>query len=112
MISSLMNRKGKGDVMFAMQRSEKILELLHKNETVQVHDLVRLFNVSDVTIRKDLKKLHTDGIITKTHGGAVLKRSNIPVKEIEPVNYNLARPKKINLLNLFVGILTTVTLFS
>lgn len=66
--------------MFAMQRSEKILEILYAEKTVQVSDLVKLFNVSDVTIRKDLKKLQSNGIITKTHGGAVLKNSCISTK--------------------------------
>lgn len=62
--------------MFAMQRSEKILEILYAEKTVQVSALVKLFNVSDVTIRKDLKKLQINGKITKTHGGAILKKDS------------------------------------
>ena len=63
--------------MFAMQRSEKIMEILYKKETVQVNNLVEVLNVSDVTIRKDLKKLEKKGIIVRTHGGAILKKNNI-----------------------------------
>ncbi|WP_105619731.1 DeoR/GlpR family DNA-binding transcription regulator [Vallitalea okinawensis] len=58
--------------MFAIQRSEEIIRLLEKEGIVHVNDLVRRFNVSDVTIRKDLNKLQSQGLITKTHGGAVL----------------------------------------
>lgn len=60
--------------MFAIQRSEKIIEILEDQGIVYVNDLVRLFGVSDVTIRKDLNKLQKEGIITKTHGGAVLNK--------------------------------------
>jgi len=66
--------------MFAMQRSEKILEILYTKKTVQVSDLVKLLRVSDVTIRKDLKKLENNGTITKIHGGAVLRNSYISTK--------------------------------
>lgn len=60
--------------MFAIQRLESILELLNEKGIVQVNELVKLLNVSDVTIRKDLNKLQKDGLITKTHGGAILNK--------------------------------------
>lgn len=64
--------------MFAIQRSDKIIELLHQNNIVYVRDLVELFDVSDVTIRKDLNKLAKQGVVTKTHGGAILTQKQIP----------------------------------
>ncbi len=60
--------------MFAIQRSERIMEILEEKGRVYVNDLVKEFGVSDVTIRKDLNKLQKQGFITKTHGGAVLNR--------------------------------------
>lgn len=60
--------------MYAIQRLESILKLLNEKGTVQVNELVKLLNVSDVTIRKDLNKLQKDGLIIKAHGGAVLNR--------------------------------------
>lgn len=71
--------------MFAIQRSEKILEILEEKGIVYVNDLVQLFNVSDVTIRKDLNKLQKQGTITKTHGGAVLNKE---VPTIIPTEIN------------------------
>lgn len=64
--------------MFAIQRSEEILRILEKEGIVHVNDLVQHFNVSDVTIRKDLNKLQSQGLITKTHGGAVLNEVSSP----------------------------------
>ena len=63
--------------MFAVQRLEKIMEMLYEEEKVQVNNLVKILNVSDVTIRKDLRKLEKDGIVIKTHGGAVLKKAEV-----------------------------------
>lgn len=82
--------------MFATQRTEKILEILYKDEKVQVNDLVKLFNVSDVTIRKDLKKLDSAGVLTKTHGGAVLKKNSIIFQNNRNINSHskLIRSKK------------------
>jgi DeoR family fructose operon transcriptional repressor len=60
--------------LFAIQRLETILNVLEKNNIVQVTELVDLLDVSDVTVRKDLNKLQTKGLITKTHGGAILNR--------------------------------------
>ena len=60
--------------MFAIQRRESILEILNDKGTVQVTELVQLLGVSDVTVRKDLSKLQDEGLITKTHGGAVLNK--------------------------------------
>lgn len=60
--------------MFAIQRLETIMNLLQEKGNVQVNELVNLLNVSDVTVRKDLNRLQEDGLITKTHGGAILNR--------------------------------------
>ena len=60
--------------MFAIQRLETIMNLLQEKGNVQVNELVSLLKVSDVTVRKDLNRLQEDGLITKTHGGAILNR--------------------------------------
>lgn len=80
--------------MFATQRTEKILEMLYRDETVLVNELVKFFNVSDVTIRKDLKKLDSAGVITKIHGGAVLKKDIITPPKSTSDETILTKPKK------------------
>src|SRR6185436_2671061 len=57
--------------MLNLERRTQILELLEKNGQVNVIDLSRRFKTSEVTIRNDLKDLHTRGLVRRAHGGAV-----------------------------------------
>lgn len=57
--------------MFAEERRLKIAEMIKKGESVKVSQLVKKFNVSESTIRRDLAQLEKTGIILRTHGGAV-----------------------------------------
>src|SRR4029079_6623412 len=54
------------------ERRGAIVSLLHENGKVQVKELSKRFNISEVTIRTDLKELHQRGLVYKSHGGAVL----------------------------------------
>jgi DeoR/GlpR family transcriptional regulator of sugar metabolism len=56
--------------MNSVERRHKILERLEKDEFVNVSALCTEFNVSDVTIRSDLKKLEETGFVKRIHGGA------------------------------------------
>jgi len=53
------------------ERRRKILELLEKEGRVTVNDLVRRFEVSQVTMRSDLDILAENGALIRSHGGAV-----------------------------------------
>ncbi|OFY61902.1 MAG: alkaline phosphatase [Bacteroidetes bacterium RBG_13_42_15] len=54
-------------------RREKILEMIQEDGHVKVADLSRIFKVSEVTVRQDLEKLESEGMIMRDHGGAFLK---------------------------------------
>lgn len=54
------------------QRHEMIMEVLIKHGSVLVTDLVRLLDVSAVTIRKDLTELEKSDKLYRNHGKAVL----------------------------------------
>jgi DeoR/GlpR family transcriptional regulator of sugar metabolism len=58
--------------LLARQRQELILAEVTRLGTVPVSDLMRLLDVSDVTVRRDLRALAEGGQIEKVHGGAVL----------------------------------------
>ncbi|MFC0216035.1 DeoR/GlpR family DNA-binding transcription regulator [Paenibacillus chartarius] len=58
--------------MFAIERQNKIKELLFQHKRVDVVELSDMFSVTDVTIRRDLDKLEQQGFLVKTYGGAVL----------------------------------------
>lgn len=54
----------------ARQRQAYILERVREEGAVRVADLVRTLGVSDMTVRRDLGRLHERGLIEKVHGGA------------------------------------------
>lgn len=49
-----------------------IMEYLKKYGRLTVLDMSEYLNVSQATIRRDLKELQKQGVIRRTHGGAVL----------------------------------------
>ena len=60
------------------QRRESILHLLAEQGSVKVVDLVEAYGVSSVTIRSDLSALESQGLATRSHGGAMLNRTPPP----------------------------------
>ena len=52
-------------------RRQSILHQLNKRGKVKVAELHRQFDVSEVTIRNDLKELESAGLLERVHGGAV-----------------------------------------
>jgi DeoR/GlpR family transcriptional regulator of sugar metabolism len=60
--------------LLAAERRIRILQLLEKNQSVKVADLCECFGVTDETIRRDLSRLESEGLIDRTHGGAVLNQ--------------------------------------
>ncbi|QYR21311.1 DeoR/GlpR family DNA-binding transcription regulator [Paenibacillus sp. sptzw28] len=68
--------------MFAIERLNKIKEILFKEKRVDVYELSELFSVTEVTIRRDLDKLEQIGFLTKIYGGAVLKEEALAVAAV------------------------------
>lgn len=64
------------------ERRERILQMLVKQGSVQVSDLVPLLGVSAVTIRSDLATLESQGLVTRSYGGASLMRQPPPEQNI------------------------------
>ncbi|WP_300176167.1 DeoR family transcriptional regulator [uncultured Aliivibrio sp.] len=59
------------------QRRHMILSLLIEKGEITVEELSELFDISEVTIRKDLTELEKNGLLMRKYGGAVLMPSNI-----------------------------------
>jgi DeoR/GlpR family transcriptional regulator of sugar metabolism len=55
-------------------RQLEILELLTQKGNVTVEELAASFNVSKMTIRRDLEKLQENNLLQRTHGGALMNR--------------------------------------
>ncbi len=58
--------------MFVTERRNRILELLYKDKKISIRKLQTNLDVSACTIRNDLRKLEENGLIQRTHGGAVM----------------------------------------
>ena len=72
--------------MIVVERRNKIKEILLDKKSVKVQDLVKLFHVSEETIRRDLSQLEEDGIVQKNYGGAILvEEVQKPIDFILPV---------------------------
>ncbi|MHB0896470.1 MAG: DeoR/GlpR family DNA-binding transcription regulator [Spirochaetales bacterium] len=68
-----MAKEDVGKELLAVQRRERILELIQEEGSARVRILSSLFKVSEPTIRQDLEKLEGDGFVTREHGGAFLR---------------------------------------
>jgi DeoR/GlpR family transcriptional regulator of sugar metabolism len=53
------------------ERQQLILETLRNNRQVTVAELSRRFDVSEVTVRRDLREMAEQGMVRRAHGGAV-----------------------------------------
>lgn len=63
-----------------IDRRDKIVRLIIKSGKVRVNELSTLFDISQVTIRNDLKYLEDKGIVHKSYGGALV-RNNVALDE-------------------------------
>jgi len=57
--------------VFADERRQKILELVRANGAVSLRELARVVRSSEVTVRRDLRLLESQGLLDRRHGGAV-----------------------------------------
>ncbi|MFD1671284.1 DeoR/GlpR family DNA-binding transcription regulator [Agrilactobacillus yilanensis] len=64
------------------RRREAILAMLQQQKKVKVSALVKMFGVSDETIRKDLRILENQGLLVKKFGQAILTET----KPLAPVS--------------------------
>lgn len=61
--------------MYGSEREKEILSLLEQNTYVTVEYLADKIHISPSSIRRDLKRLELQGLITRSYGGAELKAS-------------------------------------
>ncbi|WAH38853.1 DeoR/GlpR family DNA-binding transcription regulator [Alicyclobacillus dauci] len=58
--------------LYSEDRRGAILELLKQNSRASVSDLAQKLDVSEVTIRTDLRMLEQSKLLHRTHGGAII----------------------------------------
>ena len=62
--------------MLSLERQEEILEILNKNKSATVEELASELFVSGATIRRDLRAMEKQGMIKRSHGGAMPFKSS------------------------------------
>lgn len=62
--------------MLSFERRQAIVTFLGANGSATVRELSERHGVSQMTIRRDLEQLEKDGLISKTHGGAIMLGAN------------------------------------
>lgn len=73
-----------------LERQEKIFEYLGQVKQEDVLTLAKVFDVSEVTIRKDLALLEDKGLVIREQGGAALNESNCMIVRLAQ-NYAMKR---------------------
>ena len=83
--------------MLNEERRRLIVEMLHREGRVLVRQLARHFHTSQITIRKDLEFLDTQGVIQRTHGGALPVQSGALLDPTLREKENLHREEKLRI---------------
>ena len=58
---------------YSQERRSRIVELIRERKKLTVHELCGLLDVSPATVRADLRDLDREGLLVRTHGGAIEK---------------------------------------
>jgi DeoR/GlpR family transcriptional regulator of sugar metabolism len=63
--------------MLAAERKQRILELIQRGRGAAVSDLSQQFGVTEETVRRDLNRLEREGLLSRTHGGAMPRQGDV-----------------------------------
>ena len=66
--------------MLAEDRRRKLYELIREEGSARVSTLSDIFAVSEPTIRSDLERLESEGLVVRDHGGAYLRDVGLLVR--------------------------------
>ena len=61
--------------MLPARRKEFILKILNETGILNIQDVMKQFNVADITIRRDLAEFEKKGLLTRTRGGAIKSKA-------------------------------------
>ena len=78
-----MNQSSERGEVFAPERQDRIARIVDERGRARVAELAAMFDVSAVTIRKDLLALETTGRVIRAHGGAIASDRNRPESAFE-----------------------------
>lgn len=71
--------------MLIIERQQRVLAILKQQGSAQLEELARALDVSASTIRRDLEMFEKQGVVQRTHGGAVYNGPGSISKESEAI---------------------------
>jgi DeoR/GlpR family transcriptional regulator of sugar metabolism len=80
-----------GMSLLAEERRFRIREILSRERSVTASELIRMLSVTAATIRRDLAVLEAEGVLVRSHGGAV---SRTPSTNFQPSYDALGRSNR------------------
>lgn len=81
--------------MTSYARQQELIRQLQNSPNLSVNDLGELLSVSPITIRRDLSKLEQEGIVVRTHGGAVVANKTPVAPALQRADINSEGKSKI-----------------
>ena len=65
------------------ERRKRVLDLVHRKGVIALEDIAREIEVSQSTLRRDLNYWHEQGVLKRTHGGAIYLGDNSGLPALE-----------------------------
>ncbi len=69
-----------GGAMLKEERQKQIVDILRSKGFITVEELCRMFDVTNMTIRRDLDELERKQMLVRSHGGAMLADNDVLVE--------------------------------
>src|SRR4051812_18857767 len=76
-VRAMAHESGRTDHVFADERQARIAEHVSVRGRARIGELAEIFGVTEPTIRKDLSALQEQGLVKRTHGGALAIHPNV-----------------------------------
>ncbi len=82
------------DSILPAERRKRMVEYIQQKRSGRIEELAAILEVSEATVRRDLDILAEEGLVSRTHGGAVLPESSTAFERLYPDKRLLYAEKK------------------
>jgi DeoR family fructose operon transcriptional repressor len=77
------------------ERRQRVLDLVSRKGFIGLAELARVVRVSQSTIRRDLDHLHQQGLLKRTHGGAIFHNEEATLPPLEDRSHRQLDEKRL-----------------
>src|SRR5713226_2140363 len=81
--------------VLAEERRQRVLDLVSRQGCVALAELAEAISVSESTIRRDLDYWHQQGVVKRTHGGAIYLGESVGLPALEERTSRQIEEKKL-----------------